>query len=124
MEALTVAQFIETADVDQFVDLADCGNALIAAYRTGDIPQILVAKRIFYDAICAGAGNLLAFAIINRLVLRTSSLRRRSMMRPERQAESILEIAALLDAIERRDIVRARAAAEGHVAAAARSALG
>ena len=124
LEALAVMQFIETADIDRFADVAACGAMLVAAYRSGDVPRILIAKRAFYDTICAGAGNPLAFAIINRLVLRTSSLRRRSMLRPERQARSIVEIEALLDAIARRDGAAARRAAELHVREAARSALG
>jgi DNA-binding GntR family transcriptional regulator len=84
---------------------------------------MLVAKRAFYDRICAGAQNAIAFDIINRLVLRTSVLRRRSLQRRERQAQSIKEIDLLLAAIARRDIVAAREAALTNVANSARSAL-
>jgi DNA-binding GntR family transcriptional regulator len=61
--------------------------------------------------------------MINRLILRTSSLRRRSLVRKERHQQSIKEIQTLMSAISRRDIERARAAAIEHVNNSARSAL-
>lgn len=123
LEALAVAQFIEKAGERQYENVARLGEALLDAYRIGEVATILGAKRAFYDAICVGAGNPLAFAMINRLVLRTSSLRRRSLSRRQRQAQSIVEIAALLQAMARRDIDAARIAAERHVQEAALSAF-
>ena len=84
---------------------------------------MLVAKRAFYDRICSGAQNAIAFDIINRLVLRTSVLRRRSLQRRERQAQSIKEVDILLAAIARRDVETARQAALTNVANSAKSAL-
>ena len=98
------------------------GDRLKAAYRSGDVDRMLVAKRAFYDRICSGAQNAIAFDIINRLVLRTSGLRRHSLLRIERQQQSIKEIDILLDAIVRRDVAAARAALQ-NVANSARSAL-
>ena len=65
----------------------------------------------------------LATYFINRLVLRTSVLRRRSLQRRERQAQSIKEIDLLLAAIARRDIEAARQAVLTNVANSAKSAL-
>jgi DNA-binding GntR family transcriptional regulator len=84
---------------------------------------MLVAKRAFYDRICSGAQNAIAFDIINRLVLRTSVFRRRSLQRRERQAQSIKEVDILLSAIARRDGETARQAALTNVANSAKSAL-
>jgi DNA-binding GntR family transcriptional regulator len=123
LEALIVEQFIEQADENDVDVLIKEGENLKAAYRSGDVDRMLVAKRAFYDRICSGAQNAIAFDIINRLVLRTSVLRRRSLQRRERQAESIKEVDILLAAISRRDIKTARQAALHNVANSAKSAL-
>lgn len=115
LEALVVEQFIERADERDLRALVKDAEALKAAYKSGDVARILVSKRQFYDRICTGAANALAFDIINRLVLRTSSLRSRSLGRKPRQAQSIEEIDAIVDAIRARDVARARKAAAAHV---------
>ena len=124
LEALAVEQFIEHADDAQLKELRQEGERLKRAYRGGVLDEILLAKRTFYDRICAGAKNPIAFDMINRLVLRTSSLRKVSLSRKARHQQSIAEIEALLDAIQRRDARRARAAAIEHVNNSALSALG
>lgn len=124
IEALIVEQFIEKASDAQIHDLVRESETLKKAYRSGVLEDMLSAKRGFYDRICSGAENPIAFDMINRLVLRTSSLRARSLVRKERQQQSIKEIAALMEAIERRDIDAARKAAILHVDNAAHSALG
>ncbi len=123
IEALIVEQFIEKADAAAIEGLAREADALKAAYRSGELERIVVAKRDFYDRVCAGAENPIAFDIINHLVLRTSSLRARSLLRRERQQESIAEIDALIRAIARRDVAVARQIAAEHVSHSARSAL-
>jgi DNA-binding GntR family transcriptional regulator len=124
LEALVVEQFIEKAGTAEIRLLAEEGEILKAAYRSGALEGILRAKRSFYDHICSAAENTIAFDIISRLVLRTSSLRWRSIIRPERQQESIKEIDRLVKAIKKRDVAAARQAAIEHVSHAARSALG
>jgi DNA-binding GntR family transcriptional regulator len=123
LEALVVEQFIEQANEADVAGLIAEGENLKAAYRSGDVDRMLVAKRAFYDRICSGAQNAIAFDIINRLVLRTSVLRRRSLQRRERQAQSIKEVDVLLTAIVRRDVETARQAALTNVANSAKSAL-
>jgi DNA-binding GntR family transcriptional regulator len=123
LEALVVEQFIEKAGDDAVRDLARCGETLKQAYRSGVLSTIIESKRAFYDGICTGADNAIAFDILNRLVLRTSSLRRYSLSRKERQMQSIREIDRLIKAIQSRDIEAARQAALDHVKNSARSAL-
>lgn len=123
LEALAVEQFIEQATDAQIDELVAESERLKKAYRSGVLEDIVATKRDFYDRICAGAKNQIAFDMINRLVLRTSSLRKRSLVRKERHAQSIREIDALMKAIQRRDIARARAAAIEHVNNSAVSAL-
>lgn len=123
LEALIVEQFIENAS-DAFVSDLKADSVLLKdAYKTGNVERIMAAKRAFYDRICTGAQNPIAFDILNRLTLRTSQLRSRSLMREERQQQSVREIDALVRAIEARDVATARRAAETHVANAATSAL-
>jgi DNA-binding GntR family transcriptional regulator len=123
MEALVVEQFIEKAGDAELAALVQDSKQLKSAYRSGDVEQMLVAKRVFYDRICSGAQNPMAFDIINRLILRTSGLRRRSLMRKQRQQESVKEIDILIEAIRRRDVKSARDAATQNVAHSASSAL-
>lgn len=124
LEALVVEQFIEKADEADLLDLARRGELLKQAYQGGVLETIIETKRAFYDRICNGADNAIAFDIINRLVLRTSSLRRHSLSRKERQMQSIQEIDRLIKAIQTRDMEGARQAAVDHVTNSARSALG
>jgi DNA-binding GntR family transcriptional regulator len=124
LEALVVEQFIERANDDEMAALVSESKRLKSAYRSGDVDQMLVAKRSFYDRICSGAQNSLAFDIINRLVLRTSVLRRRSLTRKQRQSQSVKEVDQLMAAIGRRDIKTARKAAIQNVANSAKSVFG
>jgi DNA-binding GntR family transcriptional regulator len=123
LEALVVEQFIEKADEATMRDLVRQGEVLKQAYQSGVLETIIESKRAFYDRICTGAANAIAFDIINRLVLRTSSLRRHSLSRKERQLQSIKEIDRLIKAIQKRDVESARQAATDHVRHSARSAL-
>ncbi len=124
LEALVVEQFIEKATEADLRLLVIESETLQQAYRAGELERMLSAKRAFYDRICTGADNAIAFDIISRLVLRTSSLRSHSLRRAERQAQSIEEIETLVKAILRRDVVQARRAAITHVSNSARSSLG
>ena len=123
VEALVASQFVDRAGDDEFVQLTELGAALREAYVSKSVERIIGAKRAFYDCMCIGARNIEALDIIDRLTLRTSGLRSRSLARKERQVESIKEIEAIITAIEARDRDRAAAAASRHVENAAQSAL-
>ena len=123
LEALIVEQFIEKASADEIGSLVRESQALKEAYRLGELEGIVVAKRRFYDRICSGARNPIAFDLLDHLVLRTSSLRSRSLTRKERQRQSIQEIDALVGAIERRDVKAAQRIAAEHVMHSAQSAF-
>ena len=70
-----------------------------------------------------GPATPLPWNIIENLTLLTSMLRRRSVVRKERQKQSIAEISKIVSAIRKRDKPAARAAAELHVSNAAKSAF-
>jgi DNA-binding GntR family transcriptional regulator len=123
LEALIVEQFIENASDSEIKELRKNSEVVKSAYRSGDAERIMTAKRNFYDRICTGAGNPIALELLNKLTLLTSSLRRRSVVREERQSQSIAEIEKIVTAIGNRDKQAARTAAEEHVFNAAQSAF-
>jgi DNA-binding GntR family transcriptional regulator len=123
LEALVVEQFIERAAERDLRGLAKDAEALKAAYRSGEVAKILVGKRQFWERLCGGAQNAMAFDIINRLALRTSSLHSRSLARKPRQTQSVAEIDAVVAAIRARDVDAARRAAAEHVTNAMNSVL-
>ncbi|MFS8112556.1 GntR family transcriptional regulator [Rhizobium jaguaris] len=123
LEPLIVEQFIENAPDAEVTALKAQSEKLTAAYRTGSAEEIVATKRDFYDLICTGARNPIAFDLLKKLTLLTSPLRRRSVVRPERRKQSITEIQRIVSAISARDKSAAHAAAETHVANSARSAL-
>lgn len=123
LEPLIVEQFIENAPDSEIVTLKKQSERLKAAYGSGSAEEIVANKRDFYDLICSGARNPIAFDLLKKLTLLTSPLRRRSVIRPERRQQSITEIQQIVDAITKRDKKAAHIAAETHVANSARSAL-
>jgi DNA-binding GntR family transcriptional regulator len=123
VESLITEQFIERANDQMLRLLLQDAEILKDAYRSGNLQSMLTAKRAFYDRLSAGAENPIALDIIGRLTLLTSSLRARSLLRSERQKQSIKEISRLVTAIKRRDVVAARRAAMEHVQHSASSAL-
>lgn len=123
IEALVIEQFVEKATDSDVDELRRNADALKAEYRSGDANRIIAAKRAFYDLICSRAGNPIAFDLLTKLTLLTSPMRRPSLQRSERQKQSVIEIDAIMEAIGRRDVTAARAAAERHVANSAQSAF-
>jgi DNA-binding GntR family transcriptional regulator len=123
VEALIVGQFIEKADAAQAVVIQEKCDALIKSYNHGKFEAIVEAKREFYTYICEVADNTVALDVLSRLTLRTAQLRNRSVVRSKRQAQSVIEVRVLADAIQSRDVKAARQAAKAHVDNAAKSAL-
>ena len=124
IEALIVEQFIGLASPDDMAQAKTLSERLIDAYENGDFIDIVEAKRAFYGHLCKVAQNDVAFDLSQKLTLRTAQLRSRSVVRQERQIQSIKEINTLIKAIGRKDVVAARKAAHAHVDNAAQSALG
>lgn len=123
LEALLFEQFLDAADAQAVAEADQLCERIIEAYKSGDFIGIVEAKRVFYNFLCGVADNRIAHELLNRLTLRTAQLRSQSVVRTERQSQSIKEICALRDAIVRRDVAAARDAARRHVENAANSAL-
>lgn len=123
LEPLIVEQFIENASDDEIKALQAHGVQLRESYLHGNAEEIVASKRDFYDRICTGARNPIAFGVLSKLTVLTSPLRRRSVVRPERRIQSIAEIDKIVAAIVKRDKTAAKIAAEEHVGHSSRSAL-
>lgn len=123
IEALIVEQFIEKATDEEVAYTRSLCDILVKAYQERGYIEIIEAKRNFYEHLCSVAENTIAHDLLSRLTLRTAQLRSQSVVRPERQEQSVAEINALIAAIARRDVAAARHAARTHVQNAAVSAL-
>lgn len=123
LEALVVEQCIQMATDEDIKKLEHYATALKDEYFAGDFVKIVASKRQFYNSICEVADNSIAINLLNRLTFLTSQLRRISIMRPDRQPESVGEITALMISIKQRDASSARDVARLHVENAAVSAF-
>ncbi len=123
IEALIFQQFTENVNDAQLLIIHDIYEELISAYDQGTFSAISRAKISWHNYVCEVAQNHIALEILARLTLRTAQLRRKSVVRKERQKQSIIEIRMLMDAIKRRDSVAAGEIARLHVINASISAL-
>ncbi|GAA4844890.1 GntR family transcriptional regulator [Pseudonocardia benzenivorans] len=123
LEALAARRFIAHASDDDL-------DALVAAHRRyaeaarespDDILELLRAKDEFYRVLLAGAGSSAVTALLGQLQARVRLLRARSLSRPGRPAETVVELAALVDALAARDPATATALCEHHIDNAAAS---
>lgn len=113
LEGLLAERFARLASSAQMVELEHSVEALAQAYETG--AGLLQAKRLFYEALMAGADHDLAASMLRSIQLRASQLRVMTLSDPDRSRHSIAEIRLLLKAIKKRDPEAAQAAARKHV---------
>jgi len=122
LESMAVRQFAANATDE---DRAALRRALegIEAKVEGPSSEALAAKKDFYDALFAGAGNQTIAEIVEGLQTRVSFLRATSMAQPGRPAETVEEVRAIVDALDDGDAERAAEASAFHVRQAARTVL-
>jgi DNA-binding GntR family transcriptional regulator len=92
------------------------------AARKMDPYQRVEATTEFYSVILKYSGNAVIEEILMHLLARVNFLRARSMSVEGRASQSCIEMAAIFDAIKKRDPKAARLAAETHVFKARESA--
>lgn len=119
LEVLATEQFAERATPEQVTALKAAAEDLDLAYQSADIARILAAKTHFYEQLCAGADNPVILDTLRRLNSRINQLRLSSLSEPNRLAQSIVEIRALVAALDSGDMATARQAAILHVENAA-----
>jgi DNA-binding GntR family transcriptional regulator len=95
--------------------------------RAADEPDgtsgVLMAKNRFYEVLMRGADNPTLDAVLTPLQARITVLRATSLSQPGRSAAAVVEIGAIVAAIEARDPDAASAACVYHVTQAAQSAV-
>jgi len=123
VEALVARRCAENATSQDRARLRRALKKVDSAYQGGELRAELSAKDDFYDALIAGAGNPVAASVLTTLHARTQMLRGLSLQVPGRADESLTELNALVDAVERGDGEAAHAIAADHVRRAGQTAL-
>jgi DNA-binding GntR family transcriptional regulator len=120
LEGLAAELFTERADTASrrrlWQSVAELTNTIADGASTA---AILAAKNDFYDTLFHGAGNPIVKDLVRTLHRRLNQLRALTLAQPGRPAQTLVEICAILDAIDRGDAAAARAAARQHVRRAA-----
>jgi DNA-binding GntR family transcriptional regulator len=123
LEGLACKLFAEQASDAQCAALARAFDDLKASFNDPNPLSRLDAKNRFYDCLIDGSGNEALGISLRMLNARIMLLRATSLRAPGRSAESVAELAELMDALMDRDGKRARKAAISHVRNAARVAI-
>ena len=124
LEALAVERFIERATDEQVGRLRAVFGELEAVPTDADDNNArLRAKDAFYQVLLAGAASPPLTQMLTMLQDRVRLLRWTSLSAPGRPEESVREIRAVVEAIERRDTAAATEASATHIRNAAKTAL-
>lgn len=124
LEALAVRRFVEHASDAQVAELRGTLRELECAVGddAGAI-AMLRAKDRFYDVLLRGCGNRAVHSTLSSLQAKISLLRATSMSQPNRPAQTLEEIRAIVEAIESRHTEAAVRACNYHVEQAQRVGL-
>jgi DNA-binding GntR family transcriptional regulator len=123
LEGLACQLFAERASAAQQEALSLAFKNLKKALKDPSPLARLHAKNHFYDCLINGSGNEALGTSLKMLNARVMLLRATSMQAPGRSAESVAELAKLIEALMERDGKRARQLATEHVRNAARVAI-
>jgi DNA-binding GntR family transcriptional regulator len=124
LESLAARRFVEHASDSQVRALRAAFTKVHEVMSVGDDADVLAmiqAKDHFYDVLLKGSGNRAIHQILSGLTARVSVLRATSMSRPGRALQSLTELQAIVDAVERRDADAAAEACAHHVEMAAKA---
>jgi DNA-binding GntR family transcriptional regulator len=123
LEGLAAREFVDNATELHLGALQQAMGQVARAGKKNDADGVLRAKNRFYDVLFDGADNATIRSILGGLQARVAVLRATSLTAPDRPRESVTEIQAIVDAIERRDADAAAEAASFHVRRAAETAF-
>lgn len=123
LEALAAELFTMNASEENIAELRRAADELDRAYQSGDVSQMIVAKREFYDVLCQGSKNNIIAEVLRTMNARITRLRAVGLASAERRLKSRDEIKLLVDALARRDSETAAILSRRHIEEAARSAL-
>lgn len=115
LEELLVRRCIARSSDAELATLAPLAAKHAAAVQQGDVARVLAANRLFHQRITALARNADASQILEQGMALIFALRRQVGYAAGRLEETVDEHAALVAAIESRDVQRAAAIAREHV---------
>jgi DNA-binding GntR family transcriptional regulator len=123
LEGLAAREFTRNASDAHMEALRKAMAEVSRAGDADDARAVLQAKNLFYDVLFDGADNATIRSILGGLQARVAVLRATSLTAPDRPRQSVAEIRAIVEAIERRDGDAAAGAASFHVRQAAQAAF-
>lgn len=115
LEGFAAHEFARLASDEQVALLGEKVKGLHVFLEHPDRKGLLAMKSQFYDVLLDGAGNRLINEVLTGLLSRVNLLRATSFSRPERLAQSLVEIDNLFEAIQRRDATQAQRLATLHI---------
>ena len=122
LEACVGEGFARNATAAQVFRLREALRYLASPEASANTDVLLEGKNTFYAILMEGCGNAIAGQMLTQLNNRITLLRRVSLGRAGRLAESLKELDAVVTAIEKRDAEAARDLLFQHVHSAARAA--
>jgi DNA-binding GntR family transcriptional regulator len=125
LEALVITRFVERASDEEIAALENVIDDFDQTVRrTNDTLMRLNAKDQFYRVLLAGARSDVLDQVHTGIKARMRTLCTRSLTRPGRPEEAVLELRAVTDAIARRDASLAQKLNDQHIRAACLFVLG
>jgi DNA-binding GntR family transcriptional regulator len=121
LEGLAARQFAQRASDDAIRALRAAFAEIQRCAEHGDARVMLQAKNRFYEVLFDGAKNSTIRSLLGALHSRVTVLRATSLAAQGRPGQSVTEIGAIVEAIERRDADAAERASAHHVRQAART---
>ncbi len=123
LEALAGEGFAVRASETERAELRAVFEELKTITPQAGRESLLGIKRRFYDVLLRGCRNEYATRMLDQILNRNMQLRATSLADPNRLPNTVIEIRAVMDAIERRDADGAFQACRDHVLSAAKVAL-
>lgn len=120
LEGAAAQECAENATDEQLHALREAFATLERSVAAAEEPAAMLdVKNRLYQVIFDGSGNVTIRAILESLQARIAVLRATTLAAPDRPEQSVAEIRAIVEAIERRDAEGAATAASFHVRQAA-----
>lgn len=115
LEADAAARCAALATDDDIARMRKSLNDFELALPAYDVSILVASTAEFYAVLLGACRNLIIAEVIGGLTARISFLRAKSMSRHGRAHQSLVELMAILDAIEARNALEARRACAIHV---------
>lgn len=110
----------ERAGDDTFDQLEQINTRIQNAFHEQDFNHVLARTAEFYETLFKGAGQDVAWGVVQSLNARINRLRAVTISTPGRDVEAAREMECILRALRRRDALAAQEASAAHVRRVAR----